>query len=140
MQKKLNTIQSRIDDLPQELKDNAVSKSRHKDIINIFNKVLGPGLYYNVSLTNPAMNEFEVAGYKERPENLAKDANHSLKTPYKCYTGSSAYVLYGQVLKIDGHYIKTIKQELVVKTLEDFRYRNNYIVYYFACDDIDKIR
>lgn len=42
----LNTITSTIEDLSEELRVNLVSPSRHKEIIKLFDNVLGKGPHY----------------------------------------------------------------------------------------------
>lgn len=42
----------KINNLKQELEENRVSQTRHKDIINFFTKILGEGEYYCISPNN----------------------------------------------------------------------------------------
>lgn len=135
----LDTIRHKIKNLKEELVDNLVSKSRHSEIIKLFENVLGDGPYYNVSGINPAVESFEILLQKDKPVELY-NRHYRLLKPYKCYTSSTVYNLSSDVIKINGHYIKVIVQKIEPKTAYELYHMDEYTVYYFACCDIDNLR
>lgn len=58
----------KIDDLDSELEINKVSKSRRREIINFFKKVLGGGPYYCVSRNNPEKRLIDIWENLEKKE------------------------------------------------------------------------
>lgn len=58
----------KIDDLDAELETNKVSKSRRREIINFFKKVLGEGPYYCVSRNNPEKKSIDIWQNLEKKE------------------------------------------------------------------------
>lgn len=138
---KLNTITSTIEDLSEELHVNLVSPSRHKEIIKLFENVLGKGPYYTVSVNNPAFNAFEFMLWRELTESEKEISAKQLKKPFNFTTrrGPLTY-LEGCVVKYYDKRVKAIWQTIKPKNTFELYHMDEYEVLYFDKETIDKLK
>lgn len=118
-----------IPNMVEELERNMVSKSRRKEIVRAYEKVLNDDQYYCISPMN---------FIKERLMKTYRGKGMLVNNFKFGYYGSTIYLCEGEV-EFNGHIIRAVLQEIYPKTLHEFYHRDEYITLYFSKKDIDKV-